>query len=182
MKLIKVIVVVALVLMVAGLVLGTGCGTQGKQGVSITGASVNSAGHLILTLSNKQQLDAGSVVGSKGDKGDPGGLAWGTPVPSGTITLSVSGDGWSKRTVTLNTGDRVVFSFTIGVLDGYVYYWAHDPDYNIILTGNGGNSAALGHGAFIAAESGQYDIYFQASGILGATVTLNYTVYPVYVP
>jgi S1-C subfamily serine protease len=38
-------------------------GQQGPPGVSITGASVNSAGHLVLALSNGQMVDAGSVTG-----------------------------------------------------------------------------------------------------------------------
>ncbi len=41
-------------------------GPAGPAGVSITGASVNSAGHLVLTLSNGQTIDAGSVIGPQG--------------------------------------------------------------------------------------------------------------------
>jgi serine protease Do len=36
-------------------------GPAGVAGVGITGASVNSAGHLVLTLSNGQSIDAGTV-------------------------------------------------------------------------------------------------------------------------
>ena len=36
-------------------------GPTGPAGVSVTGASINSAGHLVLTLSNGQAIDAGSV-------------------------------------------------------------------------------------------------------------------------
>jgi serine protease Do len=36
-------------------------GPPGPAGVSITGASINNTGHLILTLSNNQTIDAGSV-------------------------------------------------------------------------------------------------------------------------
>jgi S1-C subfamily serine protease len=37
-------------------------GQPGTAGVGISGASINDAGHLILTLSNQQTLDAGKVV------------------------------------------------------------------------------------------------------------------------
>jgi S1-C subfamily serine protease len=44
-------------------------GQTGPAGASITTASVDNSGHLILTLSNGQKIDAGSVVGPQG----PGG-------------------------------------------------------------------------------------------------------------
>lgn len=62
---------------------------------SITGANVNSEGHLVLTLSNGDTLDAGAVVGPqgvpgpeglKGDKGDPGPQG-----PPGTSSSSGTG-------------------------------------------------------------------------------------------
>jgi S1-C subfamily serine protease len=40
--------------------------------VSITGASVNSAGHLVLILSNGQTIDAGGVIGPQGPAGFAG--------------------------------------------------------------------------------------------------------------
>ena len=39
---------------------------------SITSASVNGAGHLILTLTNGQTIDAGSVIGPQGQAGPQG--------------------------------------------------------------------------------------------------------------
>jgi S1-C subfamily serine protease len=42
-----------------------GCtGTAGSSGVSVTGGTVNSSGHLILTLSSGKTIDAGDVVGT----------------------------------------------------------------------------------------------------------------------
>lgn len=38
-----------------------------KDGISIIGAEKNEKGHLILTLSNKQIIDAGKVVGLDGN-------------------------------------------------------------------------------------------------------------------
>ena len=43
-----------------------GTGASGQNGVSITGALVNDAGHLILTRSDLTTIDAGSVVGPAG--------------------------------------------------------------------------------------------------------------------
>lgn len=59
-------------------------GPSGANGVSITSASVNNAGHLVLTLSNGQTTDVGSVVGPPG----PAGLA-GTSTGIGTSFASI---------------------------------------------------------------------------------------------
>jgi serine protease Do len=48
-------------------------GPAGAAGVSITGASVDNSGHLSLTLSNGQTIDAGSVIGPQGPSGTSGG-------------------------------------------------------------------------------------------------------------
>ena len=52
---------------------GTGAqgpaGAAGAAGVSVSSASVNGSGHLILTMSNGQTIDAGNVVGSQGSTG-----------------------------------------------------------------------------------------------------------------
>ncbi len=44
-------------------------GPAGPAGTSITGASINSAGHLILAISNGQAIDAGNVIGSQSTPG-----------------------------------------------------------------------------------------------------------------
>ena len=44
-------------------------GAQGPAGVDVSGASVDSAGHLVLTLSNGSTIDAGSVIGPQGPAG-----------------------------------------------------------------------------------------------------------------
>jgi serine protease Do len=44
-------------------------GVAGAAGLSMANASVNSAGRLVLTLSNGQTIDAGSVVGPQGPAG-----------------------------------------------------------------------------------------------------------------
>jgi serine protease Do len=50
-------------------------GPAGTVGVSITSANVNSAGHLVLTFSNGQSIDAGNVIGPQGAPGASTGSA-----------------------------------------------------------------------------------------------------------
>ena len=45
---------------------------RGDDGVSVTNASVNESGELVMTLSDGNEITAGFVKGEKGDKGDPG--------------------------------------------------------------------------------------------------------------
>ena len=47
-------------------------GADGAEGRSITGASINGGGHLILAFSDSTELDAGLVVGADGTDGAPG--------------------------------------------------------------------------------------------------------------
>jgi hypothetical protein len=47
-------------------------GADGADGVSVTGASIDTSGHLILTLSSGGPIDAGVAKGAKGDTGDAG--------------------------------------------------------------------------------------------------------------
>lgn len=59
-------------------------GCTGPAGTSISGADVNSSGHLILSLSNGQTVDAGSVIGPSGPAGAAGTVgATGLQGPAG---------------------------------------------------------------------------------------------------
>jgi serine protease Do len=82
-KLFKLIApVVVLLLISAGL---AGCaGPAGATGVGVSSASVNSSGHLILTLSDGKTVDAGNVVGPTGATGTAGATgATGATGPTG---------------------------------------------------------------------------------------------------
>ena len=46
-------------------------GPEGPAGVSVTGASIDNAGHLIITLSDGQTIDAGSVTGPPSPASQP---------------------------------------------------------------------------------------------------------------
>jgi serine protease Do len=66
-KLIAVLVLTVIIMLVLSSCGGSAgiqgpTGLQGPAGVSVTSASINSNGHLILTLSNQQTIDAGNVV------------------------------------------------------------------------------------------------------------------------
>ncbi|MEI8201013.1 MAG: trypsin-like peptidase domain-containing protein [Eubacteriales bacterium] len=67
-KLIILLLVTAMTISVS-----SGCsgatGAQGPAGVDVSGATVDSSGHLVLTLSNGATIDAGSVVGPQGPAG-----------------------------------------------------------------------------------------------------------------
>jgi serine protease Do len=82
------------VLLVIALTIFTlfGCaGSAGAPGESVTGASVTSAGHLVLMLSSGQTIDAGSVVGPQGSAGAPGVSVTGASVTSaGHLVLNLS--------------------------------------------------------------------------------------------
>jgi S1-C subfamily serine protease len=75
MKIPRMLTITLLAATIAIFTLG-GCtgptGIQGTAGVSITGATVNSSGHLVLTLSSGQTIDAGTVVGPQGPTGSAG--------------------------------------------------------------------------------------------------------------
>lgn len=47
-------------------------GVNGQDGISVTNASINTEGELVLTYSNGQKDNLGNVIGAKGDKGDQG--------------------------------------------------------------------------------------------------------------
>lgn len=47
-------------------------GATGPQGVSVTGATVSESGDLVITLSAGEPINAGSVIGPKGEQGDVG--------------------------------------------------------------------------------------------------------------
>ena len=88
-------------------------GDTGAQGVSVTGAAVNTDGHLILTLSNGTTIDAGVVSG--GSSGD---------------------DDSTEPTATLTLSDGFVLTGTVTAPDGWVveslcpYKDGTNEDYN----------------------------------------------------
>ena len=80
----------AIVLLVTAIVIfvSSGCASLGSSGASVTGAAVDSTGHLILTLSNGQTLDAGNVIGPQGPTGPAGStVSFASDVPQVEPTI-----------------------------------------------------------------------------------------------
>lgn len=66
-------------------------GCAGATVVGVTGASVNSAGHLIITLSNTKTIDTGDVIGPQGPAGAAGVSITGVSINSaGQLVLTLS--------------------------------------------------------------------------------------------
>ena len=61
---------ILVLLLSAALLLTAGC--SGPAGISVTSAGVDSSGHLVLTLTNGQTVDAGNVIGPQGPTGPAG--------------------------------------------------------------------------------------------------------------
>lgn len=80
-------------------------GVDGADGVSITGASVNGSGHLILTLSSGGPVDAGLVKGADGADGSDG--ADGADGADGVSITGASVNGSGHLILTLSTGGTV---------------------------------------------------------------------------
>lgn len=71
---------------------GGGGGPAGPAGRSVSAATVNGSGRLILTMSDGATIDAGAVVGPKGDTGSTGST--GATGPAGTGGVKA----WARRT------------------------------------------------------------------------------------
>ena len=97
-----------------------------------------------------------------------------TPIvfPPSSYNIGTGSAGWP---ISLNTGDRVEFSFTVAGAD--VTYNVSDPSKNIILTGS--QKGQSGQGSFTASASGNYQLNIFSTGFFtSSVVTVSYTVYP----
>jgi len=81
----------------------TGCSTSAS---GISGAAVNSSGHLVLTLTNGQTLDAGSVVGPQGNSGSAG-------APGASISNALV-NGAGHLIITLSSGQTLDSGAVVG--------------------------------------------------------------------
>ncbi len=80
-------------------------GEAGKDGISITGATINEKGELVLTFSEGEPVNLGTVVGAKGEKGDTG--ATGATGEAGKDGISITG-------AEINENGELVISFSEG--------------------------------------------------------------------
>ena len=92
MKRLHKLMLAAMVVGLLGLALAGCAGAAGAPGVSVSGATISSNGHLILTFSNGQTIDAGNVTGPSGPAGPAGTSVTGASVSNdGHLILTLSG-------------------------------------------------------------------------------------------
>ena len=90
-------------------------GTSGTNGVGITTAAVNGSGNLIITKTDSSTVDAGSVIGPKGDTGSTGAQGpQGSTGPAGLGIYSVVVDGDGNLQVTLTDASTINAGSTVG--------------------------------------------------------------------
>jgi len=90
-------------------------GTNGTDGISVTGASINGEGHLIITLSNDRTVDVGSVIGAAGAKGEDGKDGTnGTNGTNGTSITHVEINSDGHLMITIGEEDPVDCGVVVG--------------------------------------------------------------------
>ena len=83
-------------------------GTNGADGVSVTNATINASGHLIITLSNTNTIDAGLVSSGGGSGGGTAGVGIQSIAKTSTNGLV------DTYTITLTNGGTYMFMVTNG--------------------------------------------------------------------
>lgn len=83
-------------------------GTNGADGVSVTNATINASGHLIITLSNTNTIDAGLVSSGGGSGGGTAGVGIQSIAKTSTNGLV------DTYTITLTNGGTYTFTVTNG--------------------------------------------------------------------
>ena len=87
-------------------------GTDGQDGISVTGASINASGHLIITLSNSTTIDAGVAKGADGKDGTNG--TNGTDGDDGISVTGVVINSSGHLIVTLSSGSTIDAGYAKG--------------------------------------------------------------------
>ena len=90
-------------------------GDTGNTGVGVSAATVNGSGHLIITKTDSTTVDAGSVIGPKGDQGATGATgATGVTGPRGISVYQIVVDGSGNLQVTLDDASQINAGSVIG--------------------------------------------------------------------
>ena len=90
-------------------------GDTGATGVGVSAASVNGTGHLIITKTDSTTVDAGSVIGPKGDTGATGAQGpQGSTGPAGLGVYSAVVDGSGNLQITLTDASNINAGSVIG--------------------------------------------------------------------
>ena len=90
-------------------------GETGATGVGITSAVVNGSGRLIITKTDSTTVDAGSVIGPKGDQGATGNTgATGATGPQGVSVYQAVVDGDGNLQITLDDASTINAGYVRG--------------------------------------------------------------------
>lgn len=90
-------------------------GTNGTNGVGVSSATVNGTGRLIITKTDSTTVDAGSVVGPKGDQGATGNTgATGAVGPQGVSVYQAVVDGDGNLQITLDDASTLSAGSVVG--------------------------------------------------------------------
>jgi len=90
-------------------------GATGATGVGVSSATVNSSGHLIITKTDSSTVDAGSVIGPKGDQGATGATgATGAKGDQGVSVYQAVVDGDGNLQITLDDATQINAGSVVG--------------------------------------------------------------------
>ncbi len=136
-------------------------GSTGAAGVGFSSATVDGAGHLIITKTDSSTIDAGSVIGPKGDQGATGATgATGAKGDQGVSVYQAVVDGDGNLIVTLDDATQLNAGSVIG------------PQGAQGVQGPAGRSIASS--GVVVDESG----YLQITLTDGSTINAGYVVGP----
>ena len=90
-------------------------GDTGAAGIGVSSATVNGSGHLIITKTDSSTIDAGSVIGPKGDQGATGATgATGAKGDQGVSVYQATVDGDGNLQITLDDATQINAGSVIG--------------------------------------------------------------------
>jgi len=136
-------------------------GSTGAAGVGFSSAIVDGSGHLVITKTDSSTIDAGSVIGPKGDQGATGATgATGAKGDQGVSVYQAVVDGDGNLIVTLDDATQLIAGSVIG------------PQGAQGVQGPAGRSIA--GGGVVVDESG----YLQVTLTDGSTINAGYVVGP----
>ncbi|MCX6000220.1 MAG: hypothetical protein NTU41_11735 [Chloroflexi bacterium] len=168
------------VIMVLIVCIALGLGSYGTYNAMALGSELKSVRGQLSEQASREQADYQSLTNtaSSRDSSITSLTDSTTAPPSYSRTANVKDIGTSSGSFAISLQPMDVVYFQFSVAGANVYFKVYDAYDNLILTGNKGNSASQGGGAFISTGGG-YKISFESTGILThSVVTLDYTVYP----
>jgi hypothetical protein len=143
-------------------------GIQGPAGLAVTNAAVNGSGRLIVTRSDSSIIDAGYVIGPKGDKGntgDKGDTGNTGTVEIGTVTTGAAGGSASVTNSGTSTAATLNFSIPQGAKGDTGT--AATIAVGSVTTGAAGSAASVANSGTASAATLNFSIPQGAKGDTG---------------